>query len=204
MITIVDYGAGNIKSIRNMLKKIGVESCISKESKVIAKASKLILPGVGHFDFGMRNLRESGLIEVLHQSVMVNKTPILGICLGAQLFGSSSEEGAEKGLGWLDMEIVKFDVSKIDTQFKIPHMGWNEIAVQQPSKLLHKLKQDARFYFVHSFHMQPKNKEDILTSTSYGYHFASAVKKDNVYGVQFHPEKSHKFGMLLLSNFSTL
>jgi glutamine amidotransferase len=144
------------------------------------------------------------LVGVLHQSVMVNKTPLLGICLGAQLLGNSSEEGTEVGLGWMDMDIVKFDVSKIDAQFKIPHMGWNEIEVNQSSRLLANLEQVARFYFVHSFHMQPKNKEDILTQTSYGYDFASAVKKDNVYGVQFHPEKSHKYGMQLLSNFSKI
>jgi glutamine amidotransferase len=204
MITIIDYGAGNIKSIRNMLKKIGVESCISNEPEVIANASKLILPGVGHFDFGMKNLNSSGLVGVLHQSVMVNKTPLLGICLGAQLLGNSSQEGVERGLGWIDMDIVKFEVSKIDAQFKIPHMGWNEIEVNQSSRLLANLEQVARFYFVHSFHMQPKSEEDILTRTSYGYDFASAVKKDNVYGVQFHPEKSHKYGMQLLSNFSKI
>jgi glutamine amidotransferase len=204
MITIIDYGAGNIKSIRNMLKKIGVESMISKKPVEIAQAEKLILPGVGHFDFGMKNLKESGLIDVLHTSVLMDKIPLLGICLGAQLLGNSSEEGKEKGLGWIDMEVVKFDSSKIDTKFKIPHMGWNDIEIQQPSKLLAKLEQEARFYFVHTYHMKPNNVKDVLTMTNYGYNFTSAVRRNNIYGVQFHPEKSHKFGMQLLSNFSKI
>ena len=204
MITIIDYGAGNIKSIRNMLKKMGVASIISKNPTEIAQAEKLILPGVGHFDFGMKNLKESGLIEVLHTSVMKEKVPLLGICLGAQLLGNSSEEGSEKGLSWIDMEVGKFDSSKIDVKFKIPHMGWNDIEIQQPSKLLAKLEQEARFYFVHTYHMKPNNAEDVLTTTNYGYNFASAVKRANIYGVQFHPEKSHRFGMQLLSNFSKI
>jgi len=204
MITIIDYRAGNIKSIQNMLKKIGVESMISKNPVEIAQAEKLILPGVGHFDFGMKNLKESGLIDVLHEAVITNKTPLLGICLGAQLLGNSSEEGTEKGLGWIDMEVVKFDSSKIDAKLKVPHMGWNEIEIQQSSKLLVNLELDARFYFVHTYHMKPNNVKDILTSSHYGYNFTSAVKRNNIYGVQFHPEKSHKFGMQLLSNFSKL
>jgi glutamine amidotransferase len=204
MITIIDYGAGNIKSIRNMLKKIGVESTISNIPDEIRKADKLILPGVGHFDYGMNSLVRSGLIDVLEETVINNKKPLLGICLGAQLLGNSSEEGVEKGLGWIDMEVVKFDVSKIEAQFKIPHMGWNEIEVHQSSTLLANLEKEARFYFVHSYHMETKNSKDILTTTHYGYDFVSGVKRDNIYGVQFHPEKSHKFGLQMLTNFSEL
>ena len=199
MITIIDYGAGNIKSIQNMLKKIGVKSLISSDPIEIANAAKLILPGVGHFDFGMRNLKKSGLVEVLETSVLENNIPILGICLGAQLLGNSSEEGVE-----IDMDVVKFDVEKIENQFKIPHMGWNEIEVIQSSGLLTNLEQEARFYFVHTFHMKSRNLEDVLATSNYGYNFTSAVKRGNIYGVQFHPEKSHKYGMQLLSNFSNL
>jgi glutamine amidotransferase len=204
MITIVDYGVGNIKSIRNMLKKIGVESCISEHPEVIAKASKLILPGVGHFDFGIKSLITSQLIEVLYQSVMVHKTPILGICLGAQLLGKSSEESGEKGLGWLDMEVVRFDSSKMEASLKVPHMGWNEIKQEKKSLLLEGYEEVPRYYFVHSYHMKPVNPSDILMTTNYGYEFTSAVEKDNIFGVQFHPEKSHKFGMKLLTNFSKI
>jgi glutamine amidotransferase len=204
MVTIIDYGAGNIKSIRNMLKKIGVESCISEHPEVIAKASKLILPGVGHFEYGMKSLKTSGLIEVLYQSVMVHKTPILGICLGAQLLGKSSEESGEKGLGWLDMEVVRFDSSKMEASLKVPHMGWNEIKQEKKSLLLEGYEEVPRYYFVHSYHMKPVNPSDILMTTNYGYEFTSAVEKDNIFGVQFHPEKSHKFGMKLLTNFSKI
>ncbi|MCB0802937.1 MAG: imidazole glycerol phosphate synthase subunit HisH [Flavobacteriales bacterium] len=204
MITIIDYGAGNIKSIRNMLKKIGQQSVISNHPEEIARAEKLILPGVGHFDYGMRSLRASGLIEVLNTTVLQNKTPLLGICLGAQLLGNSSEEGEEPGLGWIDMEVVKFDINQMDDRLKIPHMGWSEIEIKQKSNLLINLEKEARFYFVHSFHMKTVNEKDILTSTYYGYEFTSAVKKDNIFGVQFHPEKSHKYGMQLLANFSKI
>ena len=204
MITIIDYGAGNIKSIRNMLKKIGVESIISNNPEEIAVANKLILPGVGHFDFGMQNLRKSGLIDVLNRSVLEKKTPLLGICLGAQLLGNSSEEGVEKGLGWIDMENIKFDTQKMESQLKVPHMGWNQVTIEQESTLFNNLEQEARFYFVHSYHMKPNNSSSPLASTNYGYSFTSAVEYDNIYGVQFHPEKSHKFGMQLLKNFSKL
>lgn len=203
-ITIVDYGAGNIKSIRNMLKKIGVESVISNIPEEIRSAEKIILPGVGHFDYGMSNLEQSGLIEVLKETIISDKKPLLGICLGAQLLGNCSEEGVKKGLGWIDMDVVKFDVNKIEAQFKVPHMGWNEIQVHKPSKLLNNLETDSRFYFVHSYHMKTNHSKDILTTTHYGYDFVSAVNRGNIYGVQFHPEKSHKYGLQLLTNFSAL
>lgn len=204
MITIIDYGAGNIKSIRNILKKIGVQSIITNKPEDIKNARKLILPGVGHFDYGMQNLRNSGLVDILTEVVIKNKTPLLGICLGAQLLGKNSEEGIEKGLGWIDMEVVKFDVDKLSSQLKIPHMGWNEIEIKQSSELLNNLDNSSRFYFVHTFHMKPNDSEDILSFSNYGYNFVSAVKRNNIYGVQFHPEKSHRFGMELLTNFSKL
>lgn len=204
MITIIDYNAGNIKSIQNMLKRVGAKSCISSSVEEIEQAEKLILPGVGHYDYGMNNLKQSGLIDILNKKVLVDKTPLLGICLGAQLLGNYSEEGIEKGLSWLDMDVVKFDKSKLGANMKIPHMGWSELTIKKTSNLFNNISDEQRFYFVHSYHMLPHNTEDILTTTNYGYEFVSSVQKDNIFGVQFHPEKSHKYGMKLLDNFSKL
>lgn len=204
MITIVDYGAGNIKSIRNMLKKIGVTSTISSEKAAIAAAEKLIIPGVGHFDYGMNQLKESGLIEILNQRALEDKVPVLGICLGAQLLGKRSEEARAEGLGWIDMEVKKFNQDILPENYKVPHMGWNEVEVQKKSLILEATEELERFYFVHTYHMVATNAEDILAKASYGYAFDAAVEKENIYGVQFHPEKSHKYGMKLLSNFSKI
>lgn len=204
MITIIDYGAGNIKSIQNMLKKIGAESELSNNKTVIENATKLILPGVGAFGYGMQQLQQSGLIEILNKKVIEQQTPILGICLGAQMLGNKSEEGVEKGLGWIDMEVVKFDSNQLDTKLKVPHMNWNEINIKKTTPLLNDLENQSRFYFVHSYHMKTNNSEDVLCTSNYGYEFVSGVNHKNIYGVQFHPEKSHKFGMQLLSNFSKI
>ena len=204
MITIIDYGAGNIKSIKNMLLKLGNEALITNSKDDILKAEKLILPGVGHFDHGMKALRNSGLEEALNQRVKEDKVPLLGICLGAQLLGKSSEEGDEAGLAWIDMEVVKFNQNLFNENLKIPHMGWNYIQSQNTSPLIQNLPKDPRFYFVHNYHMQCYHKEDILCTTQYGYEFTSVVAQNNVFGVQFHPEKSHVFGMRILENFSSL
>ena len=204
MVTIIDYGAGNIKSIQNMLKRIGKSSVISDKPDDILKAGKLILPGVGHFDHGMRNLHKSGLIGVLNQRVLEEKVPFLGICLGAQLIGRGSQEGVEKGLGWVDMDVLKFEKTEIGENLKIPHMGWNFVELKKQSSLLKGLESGARFYFVHSYFMKVNKSEEVLSQTKHGKPFDSAVEKDNIYGVQFHPEKSHKFGMQLLENFASL
>lgn len=204
MITIINYNAGNIKSIQNMLKRIGAKSCISADKEEIAKAEKLILPGVGHYDYGMKNLQESGLIETLNQKVVSEKTPLLGICLGAQLLGNKSEEGTEKGLGWLNFDVVKFDKLKMNENLKIPHMSWNETSIKKTSNLMQGLTNEARFYFVHSYHIKTNETDIVLATSNYGYEFVSAVEKNNIFGVQFHPEKSHKFGLKLLENFVNL
>ncbi|MEM7102342.1 MAG: imidazole glycerol phosphate synthase subunit HisH [Bacteroidota bacterium] len=205
MLVIIDYGVGNLRSIKNMLKKAGhLDVEISADPEVIRKADKLILPGVGHFDYGMRQLQASGLIEVLNQKVLEEKTPVLGICLGAQLLTKGSEEGVEPGLGWIDAQTIRFREEKMDSTLKIPNMGWCDVSIDKDSKLFTEMFDEPRFYFVHTYHIVCDEESDNLTSGLYGYKFTAGVEKDNVIGVQFHPEKSHKFGMKLLDNFVTL
>ncbi len=204
MISIVNYGAGNFKSVSNMLKKIGVQSIYSDQVADFEQAEKIIIPGVGHFDHGMKQLEKSGLIEVLNKRVLEDKIPILGICLGAQLLGLDSEEGSKTGLSWIDMHNRKFKFEGDNSRLKVPHMGWNEIVPHKSSPLLADLEKGSRFYFVHSYFMDCANEDEILMKTNYGIPFTSAVQKDNIFGVQFHPEKSHKFGMQLLRNFSQI
>lgn len=201
MITIIDYGVGNIKSIRNMLKKISAPSVITNDKKKIEQATHIILPGVGHFDYGMKKLIESGLVEVLSKKVLKDKVPILGICLGAQLLTRGSEEGNQKGLGWIDADTVKFDSSKLTDNLKIPHMGWSDVVFRNEVQLFNNMTEDSRFYFVHSYHMKCDNVENAAVTTKHGYEFTAGIIKDNIIGMQFHPEKSHKYGMQLLSNF---
>jgi imidazole glycerol-phosphate synthase subunit HisH len=201
MIAIIEYGVGNLKSIQNMLKKIGVSSIITNNKEEINSASHFILPGVGAFDYGMNQLKKSSLIPFLNKKVLVEKTPTLGICLGSQMLGNKSEEGNEKGLGWIDMDVVKFDRSKQDSALKVPHMNWDEINIKKDSTIFSNLNEKSRFYFVHSFHMKANNPDNILCTSNFGYEFVSGVNKNNIWGVQFHPEKSHKFGMQLLENF---
>ena len=202
MITIIDYGVGNIKSIQNMLKKISAPSFITNDIKKIAQATHIILPGVGHFDHGMKKLIESGLLEILSKKVLIEKVPILGICLGAQLLTRGSEEGDCEGLGWIDADTIKFDTSKLTDNLKIPHMGWSDVSIINEVKLFSNMPKECRFYFVHSYHIKCDNVKDIAVTTEHGYQFTAGVIKDNIIGMQFHPEKSHKFGMQLLRNFA--
>lgn len=200
MIAIIDYNIGNLGSISNMLKKIGAHSFVTANPKDIAKASKLILPGVGAFDAGMKKLEESGLIPLLNERVLQAGVPTLGICLGMQLMTRRSEEGNLPGLGWIDAEVKRFRLS--GHQLKVPHMGWNTVTPLRSSPLVDNLPSESRFYFVHSYFVHCARTEDSLLTTSYGKPFHSAFQWRNVMGVQFHPEKSHKFGMALLRNFS--
>ncbi len=201
MIVIIDYKTGNLRSIQNMLKRIGYQSVISSDPGQIKDAEKLIFPGVGSFDYGMEQLEKAGIIDVLNQKVKTEKTPVLGICLGVQLFTRGSDEGKKNGLGWFNASTVKFDASKFQDNQKIPHMGWSEIEISSKSRLFEGFIGNPRFYFVHSYHLYTQIQEEIAASASYGYPFTAAIEKDNMVGVQFHPEKSHKFGMQLLKNF---
>ncbi|PCJ78504.1 MAG: imidazole glycerol phosphate synthase subunit HisH [Flavobacteriales bacterium] len=203
MIVIVDYAVGNIGSILNMLKKIGVEAMISSSAEDLEKADKLILPGVGAFDSGMNKLQELGFVDVLNKKVLEEKTPILGICLGMQLMTKGSEEGILPGLGWFDAKAVKF-IFENGSRLKVPHMGWNYADTAKPSKLFENMFDDPRFYFVHSYYIKCNCTEDVLSETNYSVGFVSGFERDNIYGVQFHPEKSHKFGLRFLKNFSEL
>ncbi len=200
MIVIVDYRMGNLGSIANMLKRIGASAEVSSDPGRIAAAEKLILPGVGSFDNGMNNLEELGLVDVLAESALKRKVPVLGICLGMQLMTSRSEEGVLPGLGWIGASTVRFRPA--DPRLKVPHMGWNVIAQRKDSPLLAGMEGEQRFYFVHSYHVVCEEAADVLATTFYGEDFVSAFERDNVRGVQFHPEKSHKFGMRLLKNFA--
>lgn len=202
MVTIIDYGVGNLVSIRNMLKKIGVQDVtISNDADKIQTADKLILPGVGNFDYGMKQLKKSGLSDSLNFKVINKKTPILGICLGAQLLTQKSEEGSELGLGWINAVTQKFKINQSTSNLKVPHMGWSEIKILKKSPLLEGMPINSRFYFVHTYHIVCEDQNDELLSCNYEYPFTAAIERNNIIGVQFHPEKSHKFGMLLLRNF---
>ncbi|HLL25230.1 MAG TPA: imidazole glycerol phosphate synthase subunit HisH [Kofleriaceae bacterium] len=198
-IVVVDYDMGNVGSIVNMLKKIGHAAELSSVPDVIRKADRLILPGVGSFDAGMDNIRKRGLVEVLHEKVVVDKTPVLGICLGMQLLGEGSHEGTSRGLGWIPAESVKLSSESL----RVPHMGWNELNVTQPHWLFEGEPADMRFYFVHSYHVVCKDPQHQLATARYGIDLSAAIARDHILGVQFHPEKSHRFGMQLLKNFAS-
>jgi glutamine amidotransferase len=203
MIVIIDYGIGNLASVFNMFKKIGVKDVVvSSDKEVIAKATKLLLPGVGAFDAGMKNLENSGFIPILSKKVLEDKTPILGICLGMQLLTKRSEEGTKNGLGWINAETVKFNLDP-KLKLKVPHMGWNYIKVNKENPLIDKESKN-RFYFVHSYYVKCIDANQSLATSNFGIDFTCMVNKNNIYGAQFHPEKSLKFGMKLLENFSKI
>jgi imidazole glycerol-phosphate synthase subunit HisH len=203
MIAIIDYGIGNLASVHNMFKKIGVkEVVITKEEAVIESADKILLPGVGAFDSAMKHLQSTGLIPLLNKKVLEEKVPTLGICLGMQMMTKRSEEGIEKGLAWIDAETLKFNLDP-SLKLKVPHMGWNYVKVNFDNPLIDGVSKN-RFYFVHSYYVKCENEKQSLATSNYGNDFTCMVNKDNIFGAQFHPEKSLKFGMKVLGNFARL
>ena len=201
MVVIIDYQAGNIGSIRNMFKKIGVEAVITSDVEIVGQANRLVLPGVGAFDYGMQKLAELGLLDVLHVKTKQEKTPVLGICLGAQLMCLRSEEGVLPGLGWIDAEVKRFPKQMGGNKFTVPHMGWEIVRPLRASRITSSLPEPSRFYFVHSYYISCSDDSDRLISSKYSVSFDAAFERDNIVGVQFHPEKSHSFGKQLLRNF---
>jgi len=199
-IIIIDYGMGNLRSVQKKIQRVGAEAEITADIDTIVQADKLILPGVGHFTNGVVKLKESGIWDVLNKTVLVQKTPIFGICLGMQLMAKHSDEGNTEGLGWFDADIIKFKV-RDRLRYKVPHMGWNNAVAKKESALFQGISEEAMFYFVHSYHIKCNDEQDILTTTEYEYPFTSSIQKGNIFGTQFHPEKSHDFGEIVLRNF---
>lgn len=200
MIAIVDFNMGNLCSIKRTFDHIGTKSVITSDPGKVRDSDRLILPGVGHFSNAVTELKTRGLWDILNKEVLVYKKPVLGICLGMQLMAHHSEEGNAEGFGWLNAEVVRFRIS--DTiNYKVPHTGWNQIIIKKQSTLLSEITSEKEFYFVHAYHLMCDDPSVILVETVYEYPFVSAVQKDNIYGVQFHPEKSHDAGEFLLKNF---
>jgi glutamine amidotransferase len=202
MISVINYGLGNLGSIVNMLKKAGFDSTIISTPEDLNEATKIVLPGVGSFDTGMNNLICGGWIEVLNKKVLEDRIPVLGICLGMQLMCKRSEEGKMPGLGWFTADVKKFKSN--DMSFKIPQIGWNTIEPKKNSFLFNDDFVERRYYFVHSYYVETDNTDDILATTKYGLTYTSALQRNNLLGVQFHPEKSHKYGTSLLYNFANM
>ena len=198
---IIDFGVGNLKSIQHKLKRIDVQANISSEPKEVENADILILPGVGHFSAGMKNLSDYGLIPILNKVVIEEKKPIFGICLGMQLFTSWSEEGNVRGLGWVDAVTKKFNFKDIEKDLKVPHVGWNTIKKFKENQLFDGIGKDQKFYFVHSYYVECNNVDNVLSETEYGINFVSSLQNNNIFGTQFHPEKSNVEGMQIFYNF---
>ncbi|MFZ5875387.1 MAG: imidazole glycerol phosphate synthase subunit HisH [Nitrospirota bacterium] len=204
MIAIVDYGSGNVKAFANIYRRLGVPFLVAEKALDLRGATKVILPGVGAFDHVMRRLAASGMREALDEVVLARRLPILGVCVGMQVLANSSEEGDLPGLGWVDGAVKRFDVATLTHATYLPHMGWNDVRPMRESGLFRDLSIDYRFYFLHSYYFQCSRTEDVIAVTDYGGPFSSAVNNGNIFGVQFHPEKSHEWGIQLLQNFANL
>lgn len=204
MIAIIDYGVGNINAFVNIYKKLGVNVKIAQTAGELEGATRLILPGVGHFDYAMERFAASGMMDTASDLVLNKKLPVIGICVGMQMLAASSDEGRLPGLGWIDATVKKFDASTLKHTTRLPHMGWNDIRSEQSNPLLVNLETAARFYFLHSYYFDCAKQADSIAVSDYGTQFTCAVNHENIYGVQFHPEKSHHFGIQLLKNFSNV
>jgi glutamine amidotransferase len=204
MITIIDYGVGNIYAFQNVYKRLNIPTKIARKVEDLQDVEKLILPGVGAFDYAMSQLNASGMRERLDELVLKEKVPVIGICVGMQMMGNKSEEGQLEGLKWIDADILKFDETLIKQRTKLPHMGWNDVTPKSTHPLFIGLEKDAIFYFLHSFYFKCNNEDDSIALSDYGVTFTSSANHENVYGIQFHPEKSHQYGEVLLHNFAKL
>lgn len=204
MIAIIDYGLGNIRAFVNVYDRLNIKTKIAHSAEEIKGATKIILPGVGAFDYAMSQLNASGMRDELEKQVIKNKIPIIGICVGMQMLAKSSDEGVLPGLGWIDGNVKLFDVSTIPYKTQLPHMGWNTIEPINNNALLNGFNNQSRFYFLHSYYFVCNNSADIISKTEYGIMYTSAVNSENIYGIQFHPEKSHSNGVQLLHNFANL
>ncbi len=204
MITIVDYGVGNVQALANIYKRLEVPCLLAKTAPELAGASHVILPGVGAFDWAMERLQASGMRETLDDLVLVRRKPVLGICVGMQMMAKGSDEGQLPGLGWFDARVKRFDEAKIQSCTHLPHMGWNDVAPLRTDGLMTDLADGARFYFLHSYYFAPNEPADVLATSIYGERFACVVQRGTIYGAQFHPEKSHGWGIQLLKNFAGL
>jgi glutamine amidotransferase len=204
MITIVDYGVGNINAFLNVYKRLNIPAKVAKNYTDLQDAQKLILPGVGHFDHAMSELIASGMRSKLDELVLDKQIPIIGICVGMQMMGNFSEEGTMRGLNWIDASVKKFDESKIKQVTSLPHMGWNDVNPITNHPLFKGLEKEALFYFLHSYYFKCNNSTNIIATSEYGGLFTSAAQHNNVYGIQFHPEKSHHYGETLLHNFAKI
>ena len=204
MIGIIDYGLGNVRAFANVYKSLNLPTIIVKQPKELKKISRIILPGVGAFDYAMQKLDQSGMRQFLDEKVLEHQVPVLGICVGMQILAHSSDEGSLPGLGWIDGVVKRFDFSSLKKPLIIPHMGWNNVNPTKINGLFKGLDDNARFYFLHSYYFQCQQNEDIIAVTDYGGEFACAVNSGNIFGIQFHPEKSHQCGIQLLDNFAKL
>lgn len=204
MIALVNYGLGNILAFANIYKRLNIEVNIASSPDVLQRADRIILPGVGSFDWAMTRLNQSGLRDVLEDSAIRRGVPVLGVCVGMQILARRSDEGKLPGLGWVEGEVRKFDVTRFTHKTHLPHMGWNDVTPLKGDGLFKNLHSGSRFYFLHSYYFLPSSTEHVLAETDYNGSYASAVRSGNVFGVQFHPEKSHKWGIQLLKNFAEL
>lgn len=204
MITLIDYGVGNINAFANVYKRLNIETKIAKTAEDLQFAEKIILPGVGSFDYAMDRLNRSGMRDRLDELVLGDKIPVVGICVGMQMMANRSDEGSSEGLKWIDADVLKFDPALIKYVTKLPHMGWNDVIPTKPNKLFTSLEKDSLFYFLHSYYFKCNSSEDTIAVSDYGELFTAAVNHENVYGIQFHPEKSHHYGEILLNNFAQL